>query len=78
MDDWWDVREERLSAQKISTSYQFVKTADVANLASGGDQQHSVRTFQKAARLVLNWMKDEVESGRYDEREEMILKQLAA
>jgi len=44
----------------------------------GGHQQHIVRTSKKAACGLVDWMKDEVKSGRYDEREEMIQKQLAA
>jgi hypothetical protein len=34
--------------------------------------------MKRAARRAVNWMKDELESGRYEAREEMIQKLLAA
>src|SRR5207244_2890030 len=40
-----------------------------------GHQQHVVRTAKKVACGLVDWMKDEMQTGRYDEREEMILKQ---
>lgn len=69
------VAKKRVSVEPY---FPLAFVENCSSIHSSGDQQHSVRTFKKAAQLCLNWMKDEVESGRYEEREAEIQKLLAA
>ena len=69
------VAEKRVSVEPCFP-LTFVEKCSLIH--QSGHQQHIVRTARQAARELADWMKDEVESGRADEREEMILKLLAA